>query len=246
MVSWQETLKILISKKSKDIWIIFTRTVFKYGDGNQNRMEQLRFIVYILFVSCLVFIGCGITEKHNIIIPENIDYPQPLIEPLPLKVGVYYSDDFRKFETVDKQKYDLGLNLILNIQWGKANIALFDYILPSIFKEIIPVQKLPEDVEHIANIDTIIEPSVQNYSIYTLTGSTDVLITYEIKFYLPNGEPIGSWTISSRGSGYNIFSIKKSTKEATKIAMREVAVIFMTDFCNQAYIKKFFYNQCTQ
>ena len=51
-----------------------------------------------------------------------------------------------------------------NIRLGKANIALFDYILPHVFEEVTPVQHLSEANEDMGNFDIILEPSITSYS----------------------------------------------------------------------------------
>jgi len=56
-------------------------------------MNELRFKIVTLFAPALLLLGC--TYTWNINITEIGDYPLPLIEPLPINVGVYYGNDFR-------------------------------------------------------------------------------------------------------------------------------------------------------
>lgn len=190
-------------------------------------------------------------QSYNINIAEIDNYPQPLFETLQLKVGAYYGDEFRTFDTI--QHYQIpggGLSRVCKIQMGKANIALFDYILSVVFEKVTPVQYLSKESDHIKDIDLIIEPTVHSYT-YTNPTAEGVYIhiIYAINFYLPEGEQISSWRI--KGSGHAPLKIEFKTEtslvvELTQIAMRQVAAKFITDFCNQQDIKKLFNNKCNQ
>ena len=205
-------------------------------------MKKLGFIYFSLFAFCFLILSCS---PHNVNITEIGNYPQPLIKSLPLKIGVYYKDDFRKFETVE---YPAGFRL--NIQMGKANIALFDYILPYVFEEVTPVQHLPQDFEHMENIDTIIEPSIKSYSCsdtYGLKAEFEIHITYAITFYSPNGELIDVWLINSKGYASDYMAnFAQLAKDATKNAMRDLTVQFMIDLCNNITIKELFNKPCNK
>ena len=130
-----------------------------------------------------------------------------------------------------------------------ANIALFDYILRHVFKEVTLVQHLSDGTDHSKDIDLIIEPTVHSYTNPnpTVDGTYYIHIIYEIKFYLPEGKQISSWRIKGTGHIRPMFKyITTVVVELTQMAMREVAAKFITDFCNQVDIKKLFYTQCNQ
>jgi hypothetical protein len=115
-------------------------------------MKKPGFILFSLFSLCFLILSCS---RHNLIIIEGERYPKPLLKPLPLKIGVYYNDDFRNYENL------VGGALSRNIHLGKSNVALFDYILPHVFEEVTPVQHLSEANE---DIDIILEHSITSYS----------------------------------------------------------------------------------
>ena len=211
-------------------------------------MKKFGFILFSLFVTTFFFFSC--TRTFNIEINEIGTYPQPLIEPLPIKVGVYYDNNFGTFETTQKvEVLDAG-TYIENIKMGKANIALFDYILSTVFEKVIPVQYLSEGSEYKKDIDLIIEPIVHSYTYPNVTVDGPYIhIIYAINVYLPDGEQIDSWRIKGSGHVPPRFELKHETTavvELTQMAMREVAAKFITDFCNQEEIKRLFYEQCNQ
>ena len=212
-------------------------------------MKRLPFILFIFISSTMFIFGCSGMQSCNINITEIDTYPQPLFEPLRLKVGAYYGDKFRTFDIIQQFKNPgMDLTEICNIQMGKANIALFDYILSVVFEKVTPVQHLPKGSDHLKDIELIIEPTVHSY-IYerTTTHFGYIHIIYEINVYSPEAEQIDYWRIKGSGHVPIIFSFKPShIVKTTQVAMREVAAKFMTDFCKQGEIKKLFFNQCNQ
>lgn len=108
----------------------------------------MRRVIFILF-NCLSFtiflFGCSTTRTHNINVAEIRLPPKALVEPLPFKVGVHYGEGFRTFDTIQQIKDGAGITSVYKITLGKANIALFDYILSHVFEQVTPVQHSCED-----------------------------------------------------------------------------------------------------
>jgi hypothetical protein len=106
-------------------------------------MKKSGFIFFLLFFFIFFIFSCS-TKTFNVEINKIGTYPHPLIEPLPIKVGVYYGNDFGTFETTEKvEMKDAGSTIftyIYNTKMGKANVALFDYILSILFEKVTPVQ----------------------------------------------------------------------------------------------------------
>ena len=212
-------------------------------------MKKLASILFSLFVSISLFFSC--TKINNIEINTIGTYPTPLIKPLPLRVSVYYGNDFAAFETTQKVKIpNADITLIDHVKMGKANTVLFDTILPMVFEKVTHVRNLPKGPDNLKNVDLIIEPKVHSYSIPNPTADgVYIHIVYDINFYLPEGEQISSWRIEGTGHALPQIELKSevtAVTELTQMAMREVAANFMTDFCKQADIKKLFYKECSQ
>jgi hypothetical protein len=206
-------------------------------------MKKPGFILFSLFAFCFLIIGCGII---NVNIPEVEHYPKPLLKPLPLKIGVYYNDDFQKYESMER----LSSESSLNIRLGKANIALFDYILPYVFEEVTPVQDLSEANDDMGNFDIILEPSITYYSCNFIHGwetKCQVDITYAITFYSLNNMRLDTWLINAEGfaSGH-LGTLGGLAKDATQIAMRDLAAQFMAGICKNMATKELFYKHCNK
>ena len=207
-------------------------------------MKKPGFILFSLFAFCFLLLGC----TRNVTISEVEHYPKPLLKPLPLKIGVYYKDDFRNYESLEQGPSGL------NIRLGKANIALFDYILPHVFEEVTPVQNLSEANEDMGNFDIILEPSITSYS-FNLDFITDISkvkcqvdITYAITFYSLNSMQLGTWSINAEGfvASSGIGTLGALAKDATQNAMRDLAAQFMTGICKDMATKELFGKYCNK
>ena len=199
-------------------------------------MKKPGFILFSLFAFCFLLLGCS----KNITISEVEHYPKPLLKPLPLKIGVYYNDDFRKYEILEISAAGL------NIRLGKANIALFDYILPHVFEEVTPVQHLSEANEDMGNLDIILEPSITSYSCNFIHGwetKCQVDITYAITFYSLNSMQLGTWSINADGFASGGWA---PNIDATQSAMRDLAAQFMTGICKDMATKELFDKHCNK
>jgi len=213
-------------------------------------MKRLAFIFFNYFSVTVFLFACSSMRTHNINIAEIGTYPQPLVEPLPLKVGAYYREHFCTFATVQQIPMpNTDITLVERIMLGEANIALFDYILSHTFQKITPVQDLSGDFRDAKDIDIIIEPTVSEYSYSVSPGICLVRIIYAITLYTPDGGRLGPWLIEGNGSVPTGISSKTETTlvtELTQMAMRQAAAKFMTGFCDQPKIKELFYNQSNQ
>lgn len=212
-------------------------------------MKKFGFIFFSLFAFGHFIFSCSGPKIHNIEINGIGTYPTPLVKPLPIRVGVYYGKDFSTFETIQKVGVaGVGLTYVDKIKMGKANIALFSYILSTVFEKITPIRYQPNGYNHLKDIDLIIEPTVYRYTYPNVTADgVYIHVTYEINFYLPEGKLINSWRIQGTGHVPPRFELKTENTaviELTQMAMRRVAAKFITGFCNQREIKKIFDKQC--
>jgi hypothetical protein len=213
-------------------------------------MKWLLFISFVVISFASFIFGCSSMQTYNINITDIAPYPQSLFEPLQINVGAYYGEEFRTFDTIQHyQVPGMDLSRVCKIQIGKANIALFEYILSNVFEKVKPIQFLSKGFEHLKDVDLIIEPTVHNYNYTTNVDSVNIHIIYAINFFLPGGEHISSWSIEGSGHVPPRFELKCDTTAVTelnKMAMRDVAAQFMTGFCNQIDIQKHFYKQCNR
>jgi hypothetical protein len=213
-------------------------------------MKKSLFILSTFFISIVIISGCK--RNFEIHVDEIGYYPKPLVKSLPLTVGVYYGNDFSTFKAVQTINITVAeITYIDYIEIGKANIVLFDYMLSNVFEKVTPLKSLSTDSGPINDVDLIIEPNVTAYA-YEMDSfdySVHVRLSYEIRFYLPDGKQIGSWYIGGYAHKDPKIEFKReptAVRELTQTAMREAATEFITGICNQEEINKILNNECTQ
>ncbi len=79
---------------------------------------------------CLGALGACTSTKLD----TRAQLPPPLLEQLPVRVGVYYSQEFREYvhrETRAKIDYEVTL--------GPAHVTNLDWLLKAMFREVVHV-----------------------------------------------------------------------------------------------------------
>lgn len=157
-------------------------------------------------------------------------YPQPVGQQHPLTVGVYLSEDFRKFtyheDSEDRDEW--------NINTGKAQKNLFETVLGSMFTETIALSKYPQGLP--GNIDLVIVPEVRELQ-FTMPRETrvnifEVWIKYDMYAYNQQGETVANWVITAYGKTPTAFlkSQEDALAQAINVALRDAGATLYTGF----------------
>jgi hypothetical protein len=176
--------------------------------------------------------GCG-----GVQVAAESEVPTPLIDPLPLTVGIYYSDAFSKYAHAEER---------WGVDWkaelGPYHVRMGERLFAAAFREVIPVAdltNLPPNPPYVA----IIEPRIEQYSFITPkdTGADyyAVTIKYRLEILAPNGSAADSLTFTGYGS-YKSGGLSSTGPMvlATKAAMRDAAAKFLVQFPEQEVTRK--------
>lgn len=176
--------------------------------------------------------GCGDVE-----VAAESEMPNPLIDPLPITVGVHYSEDFSKYQHAEER---------WGVKWkaelGPYHVRMAEKLFHAAFREIVLVgdlKALPSSPPYVA----IIEPRIEQYSFITPkdTGANyyAVTIKYRLNVLAPTGETADSLTFTGYGSFKSGgVSTTSPMVSATKAAMRDAAAKFLVQFPEQDVAKK--------
>ena len=111
--------------------------------------------------------------------------PVPLVDPMPITVGIYYSEDFSK-ASHNEERWGTDWK----VELGPYHVRMADKLFASEFRETMRVEdlkSLPENPPYRA----IIEPRIEQFSFASAreTGGTycAVTIRYNIVVYAPDG-----------------------------------------------------------
>lgn len=181
-----------------------------------------------LIIALTVFIltGCGATTV-------NVDgyFPKPLVDPIPLKMGVYYSDHFREYshQIEDKNK---GNYLIST---GTAQVRLFDTLFSQFFTDIRELSVLPTAAEPVP-VNAVLAPEIEELQ-FTIPRETrsqvfEVWVKYRMNLYSAQGDPLLNWPVTAYGKTPMAFmkSREEALEQAAVVALRDAGANFTTSF----------------
>jgi hypothetical protein len=189
-----------------------------------------RFIRLVLGVSMLVLISaCGTKE---VIVQGN--FPDPLMNKIPLTLGVWYGDDFRNHEFFDEAKNKSESEWL--VKTGAAQVQMWDTLLGGMFTVVVPMKANPGPDVMNQIVDAVLIPHVDELQ-YTIPAHTNIKVyeiwmRYRYELVTSSGEPIAEWTMTSYGKTPTAFlqSDKDAVNLAAVVALRDAGANFATNF----------------
>lgn len=165
---------------------------------------------------------------------DNI--PQPLIERIPVVVGVHIPAEFR--EKVYQEKRAGGEYAIT---LGKAQSDGFLRMMQAMFARVVLVDTPAAAATADPQIRGVLEPVLEDYAFVTPSDAGNsayaASLKYTVRLYSPQGELADSWTFTGYGSRPGSkFPGKgdEALRAATAAAMRDAAAKLVAEFKDQA------------
>ena len=179
--------------------------------------------------ACLT--GCGGSQ----VIVES-SFPTPLIEPLPVSMGIIIPDELYNFIYTE----DIPDQSLWTIALGDANVAMLEPIFKGMFRETRDVESLAL-VAGDSTLDGVIEPKLEKFEFDVPTGERDefveVWLQYQITVYEPDGGTVIQWPVSGYGKSELIRDPEDAVQRAAIVAMREAGATISTKFSEQPQVK---------
>jgi hypothetical protein len=187
----------------------------------------------VLAAMLLLLAGCGPTQFE-----AQTDIPQPLVEKIPVVVGVHLPLEFTSKVYQEKRpngggSYQIGL--------GKAQSAGFMRVLNAMFERVVPVSSPQAAAATDPAIRGVLEPVLEDFAFVTPVDSGTqtyaASLRYTIRLYSPQGELADSWTFTGYGSqpaGSFPGTGDDALAAATRIAMRDAGAKLAAEFREQA------------
>ncbi|WP_240732797.1 hypothetical protein [Halioglobus maricola] len=192
----------------------------------------------LLAVLGLLLAGCGPTK---VVVEGN--FPSPLIEPLPMKLGIWYPETFSGHEFFDEAKTRSDSSWI--VQTGAAQVAMWDTLLEGMFVETIHMKGEPGPEQMNQLVDAVLIPEVDELQ-YAIPAHTNVKVyeiwmRYRFKLVTSGGEPIGDWTMTAYGKTPTAFlqSDQAAVNLAAVMALRDAGANFATNFTRVPQVQVF-------
>lgn len=179
-----------------------------------RRMRALAAAVLIGFAVA----GCGTTYSDYEIDPGTVYDGDPLVEPLPLAVGVYYGPGFRVHEASIKRSGPGRVDRY-HLRLGPSSIALFDRVFEAQFADVRRVDRLPPLEAGEPELDAVIEVAFQSVRLMS--------VGYDLTLYAPTGTVVAK--LDAQSSVYNEHVDEETVARALRAAMRNAAARFLVD-----------------
>lgn len=159
-------------------------------------------------------------------------FPEPVIEPLPLTVGLRYSDELKEFVHVE----DPIAGPEWTIRLGPANLSMLQTVFTGMFSQTREL-----DANHLgqgaAGVDLIIEPRLDKleFSLPEQSASDQyaVWLRYNLRLLAPDGKRIGDWRITGYGQedeGRMGMGSESAMEDAAITALRDAGASIITGF----------------
>jgi hypothetical protein len=162
------------------------------------------------------------------------DIPPPLIDRIPVVVGLHIPQEFR--EKVYKEKRSGGE---YQIALGKAQTDGFVRMMQAMFLRVVNVESPAAAAQTDAEIRGVLEPVLEDYAFVTPgdsgTQAYAASLKYTVNLYSPKGEFVESWTFTGYGTEPSEgLGGDDDLKAATQHAMRDAAAKLVAEFRDQA------------
>jgi len=173
--------------------------------------------------------GCGPTR---VVVDGN--FPPPLIEPLPLTMGLWFDPAFSTHEFFDQSKSKNESSWV--VQTGAAQVKMWDTLLVGIFDNVVHMKGRPGPDQMNQVVDGVLIPHVEELQ-YAIPAHTNIKVyeiwmRYRFELVTTGGKPIAEWTMTSYGKTPTAFlqSDKEAVNLAAVMALRDAGANFATSF----------------
>lgn len=157
-------------------------------------MTQYKTWTFVVCCCLLLFLsGCA---RNYVLKYQDTDLSSSFIEPLPLKIGVYYPDEFRTYSYTFPRNYGHVFHI------GESSVALFNKLLNKMFENVVEVEGIKSTGVLQEDLDAIIEFSVRlaSFSFGRRPTKDELMISYRSDLYTPSGKLLTSWVTDASGT----------------------------------------------
>lgn len=196
-----------------------------------KRCLEMRAAIVIGFVFLLQSCTTSVVVEGSL--------PTPLVEKIPARVGIYYSEDFRNFQHEETIR-DSGS---WHIDLGAQNMMFFERLMSSLFEQVVEIDEPLETSESMLDFDGIVIPEIKKFGFLTPNVSGlkfySASIEYRIVMFDRTGDQLGDWNIVGYGkSEGGLFSADDAINESTLLAIRDGGARIAIELIDQPAVRE--------
>lgn len=183
----------------------------------------------VLVITAALLAACGPSE-----VAVKGNFPSPLMQKLPLTLGVWYDEEFTGHEFFDEAKGRAESGWI--VRTGDAQVQMWDTLLPGMFHNLVHMKAKPAPGQMNQAVDAVLIPHVDElqYAIPTHTNVKvyEIWMRYRFELVTPGGKPLAEWTMTAYGKTPTAFlqSDEAAVNLAAVVALRDAGANFATNF----------------
>ena len=170
------------------------------------------------------------------VVTVEADFPAPLVETLPVRVGLYFDEALTSYEYFEK----IPQQATWTIHLGAANELMLGGLFDGMFLEVRAVNELPLTSTDLYSLDGVLRPELEKFEFEVPISKRDefveVWMQYRLRLYEPDGALVAEWPVSGYGKA-ELGKKEQALQQATVVAMREVGAVISTRFAEQPEIE---------
>jgi hypothetical protein len=150
------------------------------------------------------------------------EFPTPLVEPLPVRVGVHYPPDFTTYSYSEKRPGPAGQDWTITL--GAPQQQVFRTVFAALFER---VEELGSPQAAGSGLAAVIVPRVAEFQ-FALPRETkakvfEIWVKYDLGIYAADGGELGHWQFTAYGKTPTAFmtSDEEAIRAATIVALRD-------------------------
>lgn len=168
-------------------------------------------------------------------------YPTPLVETLPLKLGLHLKPEFQQHQYHYQPKDSREIELIM--ETGASQTEMITTVTNAMFEQVQIVEEFPV-ADSSYDVDAVLVPIVESFQHaipnHTKINVFEIWVRYRFQLLTPGGETIADWYMSSYGKTPSQFmeSAEESIRLAAVVAFRDAGANFSLNFSRVPEVKQ--------
>ncbi|NND67723.1 MAG: hypothetical protein HKN19_09060, partial [Halioglobus sp.] len=190
----------------------------------------------LALTGALLLAACGSPQ----VVVEG-QFPAPLMDPKPLDIGVWYTQEFRNHVFSEEGTKKRGGAWV--VETGAAQVQMWDRLFAGMFENIVYLAEAP-GATAVPGVDAVLIPQVAELQ-YAIPAHTNVKVyeiwmRYRFQLVTPTGDALGEWEMTSYGKTPTAFlqSDEAAVNGAAIMALRDAGANFATSFDRVPAVKE--------
>ena len=174
-------------------------------------------------------LGAALAGCASAVVVES-DFPTPLVETLPLAVGLFYEPELKNFIHAEA----LPRSSTWTIDLGDANVAMLKPVYEAMFASTREFEQVSPTSPETATVDAILTSALNRFEFDVPRTSRDqfveVWLEYRLELRDPSGLVLIDWPVAGYGKAEIDGSREAAVQRAAIVAMREAGARISTEF----------------